>query len=252
MSPSRLDQVQRQFASHIRNPEQVAGPAKLEQRRLKIYRDLFYNNIENFISNGFPILRSLYAEDQWHVLVRGFMVNHHCHSPYFLEISQEFLLYIQNEYQLTANDPIFMPELAHYEWVELALDVLDEDPAQLDFDAEGDLLTGLPLVSPLAWSLAYQYPVHKIGPEFQPQQPGEQLTYLVVYRNLDDHVGFMEANSVTARLLELLASPEAVSGRQVLAHIAEEMQHPNPELVIEGGRQILQQLHSLDIILGTH
>ncbi|WP_101756592.1 DUF2063 domain-containing protein [Oceanicoccus sp. KOV_DT_Chl] len=252
MPASQLEQVQRQLASHIRNPEQVAGPDGLEQRRLKIYRELFYKNIENFISNGFPVLRSLYADEQWHVLVRGFMVSHHCHSPYFLEISQEFLLYLQQQYQLKPSDPTYMLELAHYEWVELALDVASEDLDELVYAADGDLLAGLPMVSPLAWSLAYQYPVHKIGVNFQPQQAGEQATYLIVYRNRDDGVGFMEANSVTARLLELLAEPEARSGRQVLEQIAAEMQHPNPDIVIDGGLQILQQLHSLDIILGTH
>ncbi|MCP3908991.1 MAG: DUF2063 domain-containing protein [Oceanicoccus sp.] len=246
-----LDSVQRQLASHIRNPEKVAGPQGVEPRRLKIYQDLFYKNIENFIANGFPILRSLVDDEAWHAMVRDFMVHHQCHTPYFLEISQEFLLYLQNQRQWQAGYPVFMQELAHYEWVELALDVADEDLANFEGDPQGDLLTALPEVSPLAWSLAYQFPVHQIGVQFQPTQPGEQPTFLVVYRNRDDKVGFMEANSVTARLLELLQSDEAVSGQQVLEQIAQEIQHPEPQQVVAGGLVILQELLSLDIILGT-
>ncbi|ARN75288.1 DNA-binding domain-containing protein [Oceanicoccus sagamiensis] len=246
-----LDTVQRQLASHIRNPEKVAGPEGLEPRRLKIYQDLFYKNIENFIANGFPILRSLIADDPWHQMVRDFMVHHQCHTPYFLEISQEFLLYLQNQRQAQATDPLFMQELAHYEWVELALDVADEDVASFDGDTEGDLLAGLPQVSPLAWSLAYQFPVHKIGVEYQPTEAAEQPTFLIVYRNRQDQVGFMEANSVTARLLELLQEEGAHSGEQVLQQVAQEMQHPDPQQVVAGGLAILQQLQSLDIILGT-
>ena len=246
-----LESVQRQLASHIRNPAEVEGPEGIENRRLKIYRELFYKNIENFISNGFPVLRSLISDQPWHGMVRDFMIHHQCHSPYFLEISQEFLLYLQQTRTPQPDDPPFMLELAHYEWVELALDVDSSDLQDITVDPDGDLLAALPCVSPLAWSLAYQYPVHKIGVNFQPEAPAEQPTFLVVYRDRNDRVGFMEANSVTARLLELLQGGEYTSGQQVLESIAREMQHPQPEQVIAGGLDILKQLRSLDIILGT-
>ena len=246
-----LDAVQRQLASHIRNPEEVAGPEGLEPRRLKIYQDLFYKNIENLIANGFPILRSLIDDEPWNKMIRDFMIHHQCHTPYFLEINQEFLLYLLNQREMQDGDPVFMQELAHYEWVELALDVADEDIDSFRGDPKGDLLTALPQVSPLARSLAYQFPVHKIGTEFQPTQPGEQPVFLIVYRNRKDKIEFMEANSVTARLLELLQTEEAISGQQVLEQIAQEMQHPDPQQVVAGGLAILRQLLSLDIILGT-
>lgn len=246
-----LESVQRQLTAHIRNPAEQAGPDGVEPRRLKIYRELFYNNIEGFVSNGFPVLRSLFDDQAWHALVRDFIKCHHCHTPYFLEISQEFLLYLQNTRSTQPDDPEFMAELAHYEWVELALDVAEEDLVDCDADPDGDLLMALPVVSPLAWSLCYHFAVHKIGRDYQPSQADEQATYLVVYRNRQDRVGFMEANSVTARLLELLQSDEISSGQQALSRIADELQHPQPQQVVEGGLAILQQLRQLDIILGT-
>lgn len=246
-----LEQTEKQLASHIRNPEDIAGPEGMEQRRLKIYRDLFYNNIETFIASGFPILRSLFADEAWHSMVRDFMIHHQCHTPYFLEISQEFLLYLQNTRTPKPGDPLFLKELAHYEWVELALDVAEEDLTVIEVDGDGDMLKNLPVVSPLAWSLCYQYPVHKIGSDFQPDQTGPEPSYLIVYRNRDDKVGFMEANSVTARLLELLQAEEVSSGKQALEKLADELQHPQPQQVIDGGVAILEQLKSLDIILGT-
>lgn len=246
-----LEQVTRQLTSYIRNPESVDGPAGIEPRRLNIYRDLFYKNIEGFISSGFPVLRSLFEDDDWHRLVRDFMIQHRCHTPYFLEISQEFLLFLQNSGARKEGEPPFMQELAHYEWVELALDVADEDLDTIAFLADGNLLEGIPLVSPLAWSLAYQYPVHHIGQKFQPQQAPVTLTFLIVYRNRDEEVRFMETNSVTARMLEILLQEQSLTGRQVLTQIATELNHPDPEQVVAGGLEILQQLHSLDIILGT-
>lgn len=246
-----LEQSQQQLTAHIRDPEQVDGPKGVEQRRLKIYRELFYNNIEGFISSGFPVLRDIFSDENWHAMVRDFMVKHRCHTPYFLEIAQEFLLYLQQSRDPNASDPAFMQELAHYEWVELALDIAEQDLQQIAVDSDGDLLEALPLVSPLAWSLVYQYPVHRIGPDNQPQQAPEQPSYLVVYRNAGHEVGFMEANAITARLLELLASGDVGCGRAALLQLAVEMQHPQPDQIVSSGVDILQQLRSLDIILGT-
>jgi hypothetical protein len=246
-----LEQSQQQLTAHIRNPEQVPGPSGIEPRRLKIYSELFYNNIEGFLSSGFPVLRDIFSDENWHAMARDFMLKHRCHTPYFLEITQEFLLYLQESRQLSPADPVFMQELAHYEWVELALDIAEDELDKLAVNPEGDLLEGLPLVSPLAWSLSYKYPVHKIGHSYQPPQAPEQATYLVVYRNRQHTVGFMEANTITARLLELLRSKEVNSGRAALLQLAAEMQHPDPLQIVDSGLDILQQLGSLDIILGT-
>lgn len=249
---SEFQQLSHQLAGHIRNPDQVSAPNNVEERRVKIYRELFYNNIESFVSGAFPILRQLINDSHWHALIRGFMVSYRCHSPYFLEISQEFLNYLQQR-QPQPNDLPFMLELAHYEWVELALDVSDE--VTPDCDHNGDLLAQLPLVSPLAWSLAYQYPVHQIGRDYQPTSPSEQPHYLIVYRDRDDKVGFMEANAVTARLLELLKAnyltADCLSGRQILLMLAQEMRHPAPEQIVDFGQSLLKQLLELDIILGV-
>ena len=246
---SKFQQQSHQLAAHIRNPEQVPAPSDIEERRIKIYRELFYNNIEGFASSAFPVLRALISDHDWHALVRDFMIHYRCHSPYFLEISQEFLNYLQQRKPQSSDLP-FMLELAHYEWVELALDVSDEKV--VDCNINGDLLEQRPVVSGLAWSLAYQYPVHRIGLEFQPTSPSEQPHYLIVYRDRHDCVGFMETNAVTARLLALLNDDDSqLSGRQVLLLLAQEMQHPDPEQMIEFGHGLLKQLLALDIILGV-
>ncbi|UTW46141.1 putative DNA-binding domain-containing protein [bacterium SCSIO 12696] len=251
MSEAGFQDTQFQFAAHLRNPDKNPAPGDIEDRRMGIYRDLIYNNIENFIASGFPVLKTLYSEERWHNMVRDFVARHQSTSPYFLEISQEFLRYLQEERGVRPGDPPFLQELAHYEWVELALDVSPESlPAESKMDVE-KLLKGHPLVSPLAWRLSYQYPVHEIGPENQPQDPPEQPTFLVVYRNRKERVRFMEANGVTIRLLQLLEDDAELSGEQALQLIAEELQHPNPQQVVDGGTALLEKLASLDIICGS-
>ena len=246
----RFQQVQRQFAGHIRDPDGQCPPAGVEDRRMSIYRDLFYRNIEGFISGAFPVLHAILAEDHWHALVRDFMRQYHCQAPYFLEISQEFLSYLQQR-QSQPQDPPFMLELAHYEWVELALDVADVEPDWSTIVANGDLLEGRPVVSPTAWSLAYRYPVHRIGPGWQVEDPPPQPTYLVVYRNREDVVKFMEINGVTARLLELISADEQLSGAQALQQLAVEMNHHDLPRFHPLGREILCKLQASGIVLGV-
>ena len=86
--------TQLQFAAHIRHPEQNPPPPDIEDRRLAIYRDLFYNNIQSFLASGFPVLKSILEQAHWHSMVRDFIYRHQSHSPYFLKISEEFLSYL--------------------------------------------------------------------------------------------------------------------------------------------------------------
>jgi len=239
------------FTSHIRDPENVAIPEGIEARRIKIYSDLFYNNVEGFISDGFPVLRSLFNDTDWHSLVRDYFKNHQNHTPYFLELTQEFLAYLQNEREANDSDFPFMLELAHYEWVELALEIDETEIDTSKFDSDGDLLQGQPVISPLAWPLAYSYEVHKISPDYIPEQAGMQATNLIVYRDHEDAVCFMEINPVTARLLFLLSEDKSLTGRAALQKIAEELQHPDVDVVIAGGLSTLNELHERGIILGT-
>jgi hypothetical protein len=243
-------QQQYAFAAHIRDPEDNPAPEGVEDRRMKIYRELFYNNVEGFMRNTYPVLSELLGEERWHEIMRDYFASHLSHTPLFPEMPREFLKYLENEYQSRENDFPFMLELAHYEWVELAMDVLDTDVHTLTYDAAGDLMAGIPLLSPLAWALSYRYPVHLIGPGFIPDQVPEQKTHIVVYRDLDDEVHFLELNPVTMRLLELLQAG-TLSGTQALNQIAKEMNHPQPQTLLQFGQQILDEFKQRQIILGT-
>lgn len=242
---------QYEFAGHIRDPENRPAPPDVEDRRMAVYRSLFYKSIEGFISGGFPVLRKLYDDGQWETLVRRFIAAHRCQSPYFLDISREFISFLEQTHRPRDCDPPFMLELAHYEWVELALTVSDDTPEMKGIDANGDLLAGHPVVSPLAWPLSYVWPVHELGPDNRPDTPPEQPTHIVVFRDRNDRIRFTLINPVTARLLGLLKEDGTRSGRSALEQIAGELNHPRPEVVVKGGLQALEQLKSQGIVLGA-
>lgn len=241
--------VQYQFCGYLRDPDNNDKPEGIEQRRLTIYRDLFYKNIEGFVSSCFPVLKSLMTEERWHAMVRDFMVQHQSKSPLFNEIAHEFLYYLDNERDLK-NDPVFIQALCHYEWVELALSISDAPVSPIELDTTQDYLAMQFNTSPLAWPLSYAFPVHQISPTFQPEIANDTPVFLLVYRDLDDDVLFLELNPVSARLIDLLN--EGQSGQAAAERIAQELQHPNPEVVIEGARALIHDWIQRSILILRH
>ena len=245
--------TQYEFAAHIRDPESNPKPADVESRRMKIYNELFFNNVEDFISNTYPVLKEITPESDWDEMMRDYFSNHISHTPLFPEMPREFLKYLETE-RNNPNDPEFINELAHYEWIELALMTsdLDKDIDWDKIDTSTDLLENKPVLSPLAWPLTYQYPVQQICADFVPDAPSEQPVYLLIYRDKSDKVHFMELNPVTALLIQLINEDNNLTTKQMLETIAEQMNHPNPNVVIEGGLQIIHDLKNRNVILGVN
>lgn len=218
---------------------------------MAVYRELFLNNVEDFMASSFPVLKTVLGKDRWQSLVQEYFAEHRAETPLFPQLPTEFLKYLNDTRRQRADYPPFMPELAHYEWMELAAAQSDTLINWDLIDKDGDLLNGHPVVSPLAWILSYQYPVHQIGKDFIPRQKGEHLTHIIVYRDYDDEVGFIEINPTTAILVNRLDQAPELSGRHALEQLAAEMNHPQPQVVINGGLETLRNLRAYDIILGT-
>jgi len=250
-TPESLRSMQTAFAAHLRDPENQAAPAGVEDRRMQIYRQLFFTNISKFLSSNFPVIRQLYDDTEWRQLIRDFCIEHRAHTPLFPEIPKEFLRYLQDHRKDRPGDPPFLLELAHYEWVELALSLDENELDHVQADSEGDLMDEVPVISPLAWPLSYRYPVHEIKPGFEPATPPEKATHILVYRNRDDKIRFMQLNDVTRLLINLLLEDRGLTGRELLAEIVNSINHPQPSVVIDKGEELLRELRDKDILLGT-
>jgi len=249
--PENLRSLQTKFAAHIRDPENHAAPRGIEDRRMNIYRRLFFNNINKFLASNFPVLRKLYDNEAWRQLVRDFYREHRCQTPLFPEMPKEFLRYLQDQRKDRPGDPAFLLELAHYEWVELALAMDENELEDTMANSTGDLMEEVPVLSPLAWPLSYRFPVHRIRPGFEPEIPPEQATHLLVYRDRNYKVKFMQLNDVSRLLLNLLQENRGLTGLELLSEIASTINHPDPSVVIDNGKKLLQDFYSKDILLGT-
>ena len=62
MAKNKIDETfikeQHTFTQHIRDPENAPVPEGIESRRISIYTDLIFRNIENFIANSFSCFKT--------------------------------------------------------------------------------------------------------------------------------------------------------------------------------------------------
>lgn len=250
-APDATRATQYAFAAHIRDPRHAPAPAGVEPRRMAIYTELFFNNVSSLLAANFPVIRRLHDDAAWDARVRAFYRDHRAHTPLFTEIAREFIRHLEARADIGAGDPPFLVELAHYEWCELALSLDEADADAVGCDRAGDVLAGVPVLSPLARVLAYRWPVHRIGPDFVPQEPAPQPVLLLLVRDRDDEVRFVEIDALTAMLIERLGANRGRSGTGCIDDLLAELGRDGDEALRASGAAILRHLRERDVILGT-
>ena len=240
------------FAAHLRDPDNVEAPQGIENRRMAIYRHLFFSNLYNLLGTMFPVLRKIHSDAKWRQLIRQFMQKHRAATPYFLQLPREFLAFLETEYESDPADYPFLLELAHYEYAELALAVSTAENDLSRVDPDGDLLAAIPVKSALANAYAFQFPVHRVSPDFLPTDPPGQPAYLAIYRGSNDRVQFLELNAVTAALLDAIDNnTDNKNGEQLLRTLAVTIGYPDVDALLVHGRNALVEMRQLEILIGT-
>ncbi|HEX5338094.1 MAG TPA: putative DNA-binding domain-containing protein [Gallionella sp.] len=248
MNKPAFQQYQAEFTGHIRAPKAAARPKGVSARGMRVYTEIVFNNMNDTLSACFPVCKKIIGARRWTKLVRAFMAEHRCTTPWFRHIPEELLRWLETSPHAIQELPPFFLSLAHYEWIELAIAVSD---AALDatLEADSDLLAGRPVLVPALALLEYAWPVHRISPRFKPEQPS--TTYLLLFRDAADEVRFIELNPVSARLIGLLQAGK-LTGQQALDRIATEIRHPDPQAVMQFGAKLLEDLKQQGAILGAN
>ncbi|KHL75316.1 hypothetical protein PpSQ1_05855 [Pseudomonas putida] len=238
-----LREQQMRMARFIRDPQFNPPPPGIEARRLAVYRQLFFGNVQSLLAGSFPVLQASLGPERWLALIESFYANHLCQTPLFSEVAGELVEYLQNR----ADQPGWVAELAHYEWIETVL--MLRDGTELAHDPGGDLLQGVPLLSCLAVPLAYAWPVSHIGPGCIPPQVPTTPTLLLACRSADHKVHFSRLAPLAHALL-VSVQDRQVSGREHLAELAARA-GIEPGTIEALGEELLRNLQSQGVVLGT-
>ena len=145
-------------------------------------------------------------------------------------------------------DPVFMLELAHYEWIELDVSIAHED------EQEQKLLTTALTCSALylskaARNLSYQFPVQNISNHFMPKEPSPQPNCFVVYRDEDDDVQFLATNAMTALLLSIIEASDGATFDDVCQQVLAHAPQFNAEQIAQGALVTLNAMVERGVIV---
>jgi hypothetical protein len=181
----------------------------------------------------------MYSETRWRIFCRSFFRDWQSHTPFFSKIPEQFVKYMQSNV-LTLGLPAYLPDLLHYEWLELEVDT-----------AEGArnanaVSRKLALNSSVRYA-RFQWPVHKISQFYRPRKPAP--TVLLVYRNSLDKVNFVEINEITAQLLDILQSTN-LTANDAIKHLAKRLGYASAEPLLIHGHALLADLLKQEILQG--
>lgn len=248
MAKRSLHEQQNSMGLYLRDPDHCAPPSEMDPARARVYRDLVFANLSSLISGTFPVLVKILGDEHWRALVRIFLRDYRAHTPKFGEIAEEFVEFLASGPEALVDGPWppFMVELAHYEWVEMALQQAEDEPLS-GGDADGLLERPLQ-VSPLAWPLAYAWPVQLLGPQYQPDAPPDQPTLLLVRRDLDFSVKFSALSPLAFRLLQRIETFPGQTGRAHLQGLAAEAGMTESVAFIESGLGLLRQMQGEGVV----
>lgn len=247
--PPGLAALQKQFSDHIRDPDRNPAPSGIEDRRLAIYRRLFFNNLSSLFGKNFAIARKIVPDDRWNAMIRAFMVDHRPTTPLFPEIGREFIRFLAEHQEQYRDDWPWLAELCHWQFQATSVRNDEADPAGTPADPEADLLGNHPVVNPTLRMAQYQWPVHAIRANRLPKS--DQPVLLAIWRCRDDRLGRMKINPVTAALLQMLQENSGLSGLDALKSLAGEIQHSDPDAMLQHGATLLENLRERQAVLGA-
>lgn len=253
----KFQAYQQQFVAYLRDPQENGVlPTSLPQTT-NVYARLLYSKIEGSLYTCFPIVCELLGAVLWRQLVQAFIREHHCQSPLYREIPDEFIEYLMNQIP-QMELPEFIIDLAHFEWMELVLETARSEMADTIFPIQGDPLTIIPVLNPVLHLLHYRYPVQTIAAsnthwknwQTRVKPYDQEPVALAGYRNMKYNIQFVKLNAVTTRLIELLQEG-FYTQQQALLQLAVEMHYNNTETILSFGIELLQQLEQQQIIIGS-
>jgi len=234
-----LKQLQSAFSKACRGYDGIQV-SEFDEKRLSIYRELLLNNLHEVVSPCFPVLLSILPVDTWWQILRYFLKHQRVLTPIFHELPLYIVEYLKAH---PIPDYPFAAELAHYEWVELEVEL--SEPQKIN-QATGSisLLEQAWQLSITARLLEYNYEVDKIGMDYQPQIPVK--TYLIVYQ-IEGEVAFLKINELSFQLLSMMLH-ESMSAKAIIHLLCEMYPQLNENELVSASIPLITQLYDEQIL----
>ena len=238
---SILKQQLNDFSQTVRGQYELSEKG-FDGQGAAIYKELFINNFNSLISSCFPILRSILPRELWHSLVKEIFTKVKLQKTIFYQISFELVSYLEHN---PLVDYPFAFDLAHYEWLELEIELRANEINFNSFEPNLDVLNYSWRLSSCAVIKLYKYDVHNIGPNYQPKK--EINTCLIVYKN-NDQVQFIKVSDQSYQLLQCVFS-ETISAKEIIINLCLLYPNLNQSQLLDETKKLISMLYQEQVIL---
>lgn len=202
----------------VRGADAAALLAKGGERFL-IYRKLVQNRLRAATRESIPRTVARRGKDPFIADFAEFMAEHACSSPYLRDIPAEFVEWVAPRWRENSELPRYLGDLARHE--------LLEGDVRNDPDG-GESPTGKPIALDAALVfdgsarlLHYDFAVHKLSYATDDRtDPPEQSTHLLVYRDADVKVRYLELTTWAAAVMDRLLGADDTVQTGLLAAAA--------------------------------
>jgi len=238
-----FQRVQHDFTQRIRHGNSMPLPDNVSESRMQVYQKLLFNNIYEIVSQCFPVITGIVDNKFWRYLVAQFIASTQCQTPYFHHLAHEMVFFLET---VKLPDYPYLAQLAHYEWIELELDIDDKKLDLSGVSQEIELSSQL-IFCPQVRLLHYDFDVENIGINYLPSKP--VASYLLVYRNENGCVDFIKLNLLSYSLLTHLMNEKSLGA--VINEIINFHSVDDKQSVISGAISLIDELVELGIIVGS-
>ena len=251
MAPESFSDIQRQFTHYLRDPNRAPLPAGADPRGMRFYARSYRHKLRRLVEMHSSILAETLGRDALSSLIDDYVRLPRESLGGNSTFEEAFVQYLEEE-SASRGLPPFIPELAHFSMKATLVSGSPREIEDDDLDRDCDLLGRVPVFSPVAELLIYEWPVHRISAEFLPETKPAQPTRLIVYRDRRGHEGWIELNRWAADIaLRVRDNPAGRTGAEILT----DSRFHNPLLdghsLMREGRDILDALSRRDIIVGV-
>ena len=237
-----LDALQREFARAALGPAALAPAAG---PRAALYRRLVQATLDGALLSILPLTAARLGPRLFED-ARAFYAARGPQTHYLRDVAGELLAFCLPRWRADPAVPRYVIDLARHELTELEVAAApDEAPPA------GELALGAPAVfAPASRVARYAYAVHQIDAASDPSTPPEERPVaLLVYRDIEHDLRFLELSAAAAAILERMRRP-GVTVQQAIVEGAAAAGAAVDDALLRGTSELLADLGERGVLLG--
>ncbi|MCB0806854.1 MAG: putative DNA-binding domain-containing protein [Bacteroidales bacterium] len=239
-------QQQSDLATYCRSGK-LSDNLEVLPRRVKHYRRLVYNVVNDSLVSAFPLTVDFLSQKQWNTLVNDFFSRHKSQSARVWEMPKEFCEFFSASPTPLFSTYPFLTDLLWFEWFEIEIFMMEDQVFQRS-TTDGDLLKDPLLINPEHRILPLSYPVHlKNARKINPDEKGAY--YVLLFRETGTgKVQFLDISAYFSLLIDNLKKGYPLF--PVLKEFQQHMDGSSLEQLIENTLPFINKLREIGFVMG--